>query len=277
MNNPLYRPIKELLGTLNLLYGLIFILENRFANYRKQTINDNVDLSKLFAGSSLAIRKLSEWPKDGYARYYPSGKFFVSGKNYLETLGQLIQRESAWTVAQGYERFESFLFGISAIFLVNNNGYAEKEKKKIIEKCKNKLKLSNFQLNNVQNWRLVLKKCYSNKDILKSIRKWVPNFENVVEKNNNRMINLIDWYRVVTEVRHATIHSNLIIKNKVLQKTLRSRERKALLKKYFTGEQSITGYKLTLCKEKAMLNLCIFAEYALEIFNNLSDKANYDY
>ena len=38
----------------------------------------------------------------------------------------------------------------------------------------------------------------------------------------------------------------------------------------------ITGYKLTLCKEKAMLNLCIFAEYALEIFNNLSDKANYN-
>jgi hypothetical protein len=276
INNPLSPTLQELFGKLNLLRGLLFVLGNRFDNFRKQIINNNVDLSKLFAGSSLVIRKLTEFPKDGWA-YYPTGKFFVSGKNYLETLNQLIKRESAWTVSQGYERFESFLFDIVAMFLANNNKFAKAEgKKKNIKDWKIRLNLNKSQLNN-EEWRLVLKRCYRNNvDILKNILKWAPNFRIAIE-NNNRNINLLGWHSVVKNVRDATTHSNLIIKNEELQKILQSQERKAILEECFPGEQLSIGYKINLSKEKTEFNLQIFAEFAWEIFENLSIIANYDY
>jgi hypothetical protein len=277
INNPLFPTLQELFGNLNLLRGLLFVLENRFDNYRKQIINNNVDLSYLFNGSSLVIRKLTEFPKDGWAKYYPTGKFIAKGQDYLETLNQIIKRESAWTISQGYERFESFLFDIVAMFLANNNKFAKvEEKKKNIKDWEIRLNLNKLQLNN-EEWRLVLKGCYRNNvDILKNIRKWVPNFKNAIE-NNNRKINLFSWYFVIAKVRDAATHSNLIIKNEILQKILQSQERKAILEKYFPGEQLSIGYKINLNKKETELNLQIIGELALEIFNNLSIEANYDY
>ncbi|HDK25821.1 MAG TPA: hypothetical protein ENG48_01860 [Candidatus Atribacteria bacterium] len=277
INNLLFPTIRELFENLNLLRGLLFVLEKRLDNYRKQVADNNVDLSCLLAGSSLVIRKLTEFPSDGSKNYYATGKFIAKGQKYLETLDQLIKRESAWTVSQGYERFESFLFDIFAMFLSNNKKFAKvEEKKKNIKDWKIRLNLDKSQLNN-EEWRLVLKRCYRNNiDILKNIRKWVPNLKNAIE-NNNRNINLFSWYFVITKVRDATTHSNLIIKNEILQKILQSQERKAILEECFPGEQLSIGYKINLSKEKTELNLQIIGEFALEIFNNLSIKANYDY
>lgn len=276
-NNPLFPTLKELFKNLNLLRGLLFVLKKRFDNYRKQIIDNNVDLSSLFAGSSLAIRKLTEFPNDGWAKYYPTGKFIANGQEYLEALNQLIERESAWTVSQGYERFESFLLDIVTIFLVNNNKFAkEEEKKNGLKKLKIKYKLKRPQINNYDLWRSVLKVYYKDKKIiLENILEWAPNFKDAIEKNN-RNINLLKWYPVVKDVRNAATHSELIIKNEIFQEILQSQERKAILEEYFPGKQSSTGYELTLSK-KADCNLKIFAEFALEIFNNLSIKANYDY
>ena len=269
--------LQELFENLNLLRGLLFVLEKRFDNYRKQIVNNSVDLSYLLAGSSLVIRKLTEFPNDGSKNYYATGKFIAKGQKYLETLDQLIKRESAWTVSQGYERFESFLFDIVAMFLANNNKFAEIEgKKKNIKYWKIKLLPNKSQLNN-EEWRLVLKKCYRNNvQILKNIRKWIPDFKDAIE-NNNRNINLFSWYFIIAKVRDAATHSNLIIKNEILQKILQSQEKKAILEEYFPGEQLSTGYKINLSNEKTDLNLKIIGELALEIFNNLSIKANYDY
>lgn len=276
-NNPLFPTLKELFKNLNLLRGLLFILKKRFDNYRKQIIDNNVDLSSLFAGSSLAIRKLTEFPKDGWPIYYPTGKFIANGQKYLEALNQLIERESAWTVSHGYERFESFLLDIVAIFLENNDECAKKEENKNgLKKLKTEYRLEKPRINNYDLWRSVLKVYYKDKKIiLKNIQKWAPNFKDAIE-NNNRNIDLLKWYSVVKDVRDAATHSDLIIKNEILQNILQSQERKAILEEYFPGEQSSTGYELTLSK-KTDCNLKIFAEIALEIFNNLSIKANYDY
>lgn len=273
-NNPLRPILQELFENLNLLRGLLFVLEKRFDNYLKQIVDNNVDLSYLLAGSSLVIRKLTEFPNDGWA-YYPTGKFIARGQDYLEVLNQLIKRESAWTVSQGYERFESFLFDIVAMFLANNNKFAKvEEENKDIKYWKIKLNLNKSQLNN-EEWRLVLKRL-NNLDILKNIQKWAPNFKNAIEKNN-RKINLFSWYFVIAKVRDAATHSNLIIKNEILQKILQSQEKKAILEEYFPGEQLSKGYKINLSNEKTELNLKIIGELALEIFDNLSIEANYDY
>ncbi|MBA7592250.1 hypothetical protein ES708_34428 [subsurface metagenome] len=134
--------------------------------------------------------------------YYPTGRFIAKGQKYLDTFDQLIERESAWTISQGYERFESFLFDIVAAFLANNNKFAkaeEKKKNKDIEWWKKNLKLDKPQLNN-KEWKEVLKRCYHNIDILKNIGEWIPNFKNAME-NNNEKINLLSWYDVISEVR----------------------------------------------------------------------------
>ena len=232
-NNPLYPVLKELFKNLNLLRGLLLILVNRFDNYIKQIINNKVDFSRLLAGSSLVIRKLTELPKNGFS-YYPTGRFVVKGQKYLETLKQLIERESAWTISQAYERFESFLFDIYAMFLTNNNKFAKiEEKKKSIRDWKEKLNLNKSQLNN-EEWKKVLKKCYRNDDILKNIGEWIPNFKNVME-NNNEKINLLSWYYVISEVRHAATHSNLIIKNEKLQKKITITRKKINIRGIFSG------------------------------------------
>lgn len=277
INNPLYPMLEELFRNLNLLRGLLFVLENRFDNYIKQIIDNKVDFSHLLVGSSLVIRKLTEFPKNGFVNYYPTGKFIAKGQKYLETLNQLIERESVWTISQGYERFESFLFDIVAMFLANNNKFAKaEEKKKSIRDWKIKLNLNKPQVNN-EEWKLILKRCYHNNiDILKNIRKWVPNFKNAIE-NNNRKVNLFSWYYVVAKVRDAATHSNLIIKNEILQKILQSQERKTILEEYFPGKKLSIGYKIHLSKEKTELNLKIIGELALEIFYSLSIEANYDH
>lgn len=276
-NNPLFPTLQELFENLNLLRGLLFVLEKRFDNFRKQIIDNNVDLSRLLAGSSLVIRKLTEFPKDGWA-YYPTGKFIARGQDYLEALNQLVERESAWTVAQGHERFESFLLDIVATFLVNNNKFAkEEEKKSKLKELKTKYKLKKPQINNYDLWRLVLKGYYKDKKIiLENILEWAPNFKDAIE-NNNRNINLFSWYFVITKVRDATTHSNLIIKSEILQKILQSQERKTILEEYFPGKQLSIGYKIILNKKGTELNLQIIGEFALEIFINLSIEANYDY
>ena len=276
-NNPLFPTLQELFENLNLLRGLLFVLEKRFDNYRKQVVNNNVDLSYLFAGSSLVIRKLTEFPKDGWA-YYPTGKFIANGQKYLEALNQLIERESAWTVSQGYERLESFLLDIVTIFLVNNNKFAkEEEKKSKLKELKTKYKLKKPQINNYDLWRSVLKGYYKDKKIiLENILEWAPNFKDAIE-NNNRNIDLLKWHSVVKDVRDAATHLKLKKKHRILKKILQSQERKAILEEYFPGEQLSIGYKINLSNEKTELNLKIIGELALEIFNNLSMEANYDY
>ena len=79
INNPLHPMFQELFENLNLLRGLLFVLENRFDNYSKQIIDNKVDFSYLFSESSLVVRKLTEFPKDGCSKYYPTGKFIAKG------------------------------------------------------------------------------------------------------------------------------------------------------------------------------------------------------
>jgi len=92
INNPLFPTLRELFKNLNLLRGLLFVLEKRLDNYRKQVVDNNVDLSYLLAGSSLVIRKLTELPSDGPKNYYATGNFIAKGREYLETLDRLIKR-----------------------------------------------------------------------------------------------------------------------------------------------------------------------------------------
>ena len=95
INNLLFPTIRELFENLNLLRGLLFVLEKRLDNYRKQVADNNVDLSCLLAGSSLVIRKLTEFPSDGSKNYYATGKFnFESTRSSKQCSGTCQKQES---------------------------------------------------------------------------------------------------------------------------------------------------------------------------------------
>ncbi len=127
--NPLNPPIYDLFYHLNTLNGLLFILDNQLKNYenlyRESISKTTLDISDIFSGASLAIRDLTEWSEDGWARYYPSGGFSTKGEEYLKLIKIILARESAWTVSQSLEAFERFLKDISATMLLNQQHVAE--------------------------------------------------------------------------------------------------------------------------------------------------------
>lgn len=71
------------------------------------------------------MRDLTEWPPDGWARYYaPGPAFIVSEDEYLELLDELERNESAYTAAQAYEAFDTFLKESIAAYFFHNNSAA---------------------------------------------------------------------------------------------------------------------------------------------------------
>jgi hypothetical protein len=127
--NPFNTPLYELFYHLNTLNGLLFTLDNQLSNfeklYRESISKTSFDIPIIFSGASLVIRDLTEWPKDGWARYYPSRKFSLKGEEYFKIIRLLLARESAWTVSQAYEAYEKFLKDISATLLVESQQLAE--------------------------------------------------------------------------------------------------------------------------------------------------------
>ena len=130
--NPLNTPLYDFFYHLNTLNGLLFTLKNQLNNfeklYRDSISKTSFDISRIFSGTSIVIRDLTEWPESGWARYYPSGKFSSKGEEYFELIRVLLARESAWSISQAYEAYEKFLKDISATFLLENQQLIETKK-----------------------------------------------------------------------------------------------------------------------------------------------------
>ena len=274
--NPLNTPVNELFYQLNTLNGLLFTLDNQLNNfdklYRGAISKASFDISLIFSGTSLALRDLTEWPADGWAKYYPSGKFSSKGERYFELIRVFIAREAAWTVAQGYEAFEKYLKDISATLLLKNQNLAEIKK---VYKYKSDVKSHAFSPNDISYWRTFLNHSYKNNAaILKFLRRSFPKISES-ETLNNRSIDLTDWFGVVEEIRHSVTHSNFIIKpNRMINW---SKPRRAILRRYFPGNNEEEGYRLNLSSKDAEVNLLFFSEYAFQIYKIVSADRGYDW
>ncbi len=274
--NPLNTPIYDLFYHLNTLNGLLFTLDSQLRNfeelYRESISNTSFDISIVFAGASLAIRDLTEWPESGWARYYPSGGFSSKGEEYFKLIKLLLARESAWTVSQAYEAFERFLKDISATFLSENQNFAEInniEKFELDKKSKNLIKTDNVF------WRTYIDYHYrTNSGKLKFLRKLCPAISES-EVQNNRVIDLTEWFGVVEEIRHCATHSNFILKIERMKNW--SKTKQEILKKYFPGDIVEEGYHLNINSKNATFCLELFSEYSFQIFKSLSLLKGYDW
>lgn len=274
--NPLQPPLDKLFFHLNLLNGLLYTLEAQLNNFRNLidqiSAERNPELSEIIgAGTSLVIRDLTEWPDNGWARYYPSGSFIKRGEEYLRTGLLLLQREAAWTVSQAYEAFETFLKDITAKYLLLNRHLADASKLKAFEQKKKKdLNPDDFIF-----WRNFIEYSYrKNQELLKFIRKIIPKLGEA-ELRNNRPINLQHWFSVAEEVRHAATHSNMVIKAGRMKRW--SLNKIQILNEYFSGGQTNEDYQLKISREEAEKNLTLFLEYAFSIFKYLSTSKGYEW
>ncbi len=274
--NPLNQPIYDLFYHLNTLNGLLFNLDNQLnifeKLYRDIISKSSLDVSKIFSGASLAIRDLTEWPEHGWAIYYPSGKFSSKGEKYFELIKVLLARASAWTVSQAYEAYEKFLKDISAILLLENQQLAASEK---IEKFESEKKTHNLKKTDIIFWRTYLDYHYkNNKEKLKFLRKICPDISKG-ETQNNRVVNLIEWFAVVEELRHSATHSNFIIKTDRMINW--SKARQEILTNHFSGNNTDQGYELNITREEATLGLEFFSEYSFQVYKFLSISRGYDW
>jgi hypothetical protein len=274
--NPLNPPMYNLFYHLNTLNGLLFTLENQLKGfdklYRDFISKSSIDITRIFSGNSLVIRDLTGWTEEGFVKQYPSGKFISKGEEYFKLIMVLLARESAWTVSQAYEAYEKFLKDILATFLLENQYIAATKK---VEKFESNKKTHNLKKIPISFWRAYLDYHYkTNKDKLKFIRKICPEISKS-ETQNNREINLTEWFDVVEELRHSATHSYFIIKTDKMKNW--SKGKREILKKYFSGNNTDQGYKLDITKDEATFCLELFSEYSFQIYKMMSISRGYDW
>jgi len=277
VSNPIQEPLIQLFHRLNSLYGLLFLLNNQLNAFQEMAIEidkKNNNQSYWFSGTSIVISDLTEYPDNRLRRYYRSGGCMFQGKQYLDMIESLIARESAWSIAQGYEAFEAFLFDTAAEYLRLNPTEAEIQQ---VNRFDIKCSKSILSSANIEDWKEFIRYTYrgeGNRKILKYLRKLAPQLAKV-EKQNNRPIDLCEWYTIVGDVRHAATHSNFTIKSQRMCSW--TNEHKTNLYNFFPGDTHDNGYTLKLKEKDVEKGLTTFVEYAFIIFKCLSCIQGYEW
>ena len=274
--NPLQSPLDVLFARLALINGLLYIFESQQTNFRSLLTasleRNRFDIANLVTGANLIIRDLAEWPAHGWAEYYPAGGFVARGEEYLNLIEVFVQRQSAWSIAQSYEAFETFLFDFTAGVIAN-----DKEGKFLRRLPVENSGDGSFVPMNLEERKVKIRQTYRSKNnckLLKAIRTMAPNLKQA-EVANNRGLNLRDWYKVISEVRHAVTHSDLLVKNARMNGW--SVEEKFLLQSIVAGKLNVEGYALAPSQKNAEKTIQLFAEYSFAIFKSFSIECGYEW
>jgi len=280
LNNPIINPLIILFQRLNQLNGFLFLFHSHLERNKRSIIysvkKGKFDYSRLFAGSALVIRDLSEFPANKWARYYSISVFSTEGEGYIKIADDLIIRESALTISQAYEAFETFLKNTTATFLGtnSNNKKYENEFQNGLHRF-NKKRGKSLNPTSFDYWIEFINHSYKkNDEILTLLRKITPELDKL-ERQNNRALDLTVWYCVLTEVRHAITHSNLLIKNQKMNNW--SQSERYILSGQINGVFNQYGYMLNPTMKNAKDILSLFAEYGFIIFKCLSKLEHYDF
>jgi hypothetical protein len=266
------QPLNKLFERLNILNGLLKHLENQLQIFQSSmhliATGKKPDSNNLFAGFVLGVRDLTLRPAEhSYIYgYYPTGKFVTEGQEFIKLADLLVVREAAWTIAQAFETFETYLRNVYAYYLFSHQTAVEEKK---YNKKHNELAKLNLKPEQVEYWeRFVRIARYENTEILRLIREQFSGLE-ISEKENSYGIDLAEWFQVVTEVRHSVTHSNMLIKAEII--TEWSPQKVAISKDFFNIEATLDGYKVSPSVKQAEINLQLFAGYAYVLHKILND------
>jgi hypothetical protein len=271
ISNPLAIPLSDLLQRLNVLNGYVLLLDNQLKNFQNlfenSYKNNNVDISNIFAGFTLDIRDLTISTDQKYHSYLAAGIFVKEGEEYLKAADEIISYWSAWTVAQCYESFETFLRDINAYYYFGD----------VPHQPIGKLEHIPVETGNLDAWKALFRnRSWNTFTLLEQLRATAPLLADY-EKTNVCRINLADWHDILAPVRHAITHANFLLHR-------RSREKGSknllddLLPKYFSGTWITPDiYNLNITKEQAGDTVQLTGDYAHLIFKCLCDANGSDW
>jgi len=250
---PLDASLWAFLGQLNQLLGLLFVLRQSLKKVEQeiQTLLSSTPPQRfvLGLGSVLSVGDITAYPSKRLYRTYTATVWEAIDETYLTAIHTMMARHSAWTVAQAYEAFETFVNDIAEGFVhalptttrpVTRRRRRRQQTKKVLDRLRSEAP---------------------------QIGEW--------EQANSRGLDLRQWYDVVGEVRHAITHSDEVIPARVLRGF--SSERRTLLRQCFPGMEAGESYSLRLDVEDATRALRIFGDYAFVVFKALCIQQGYDW
>jgi len=267
MITPLTPPLTALFDRLSTLNGLLLLLGNQLDNFntlwRRNFKEQGFEIDHSIAGFTLGISDLTSSPAPRVRGWYPVGSYIARGEEYLNASSTLISRETAWTVGQAYEAFETFLKDFSAHVYAAHPDLAKVARAKIRFSGEPDLSVIKDAVRRLR---------WSTAEFTSALARISPSLADA-ELNNNRGINIRDWHSAFAEVRHAATHSNFVIKS--LRLAGMSAEARIVLQNKFSGSTSNEGYVLELTLEQAKSALELAGEYAFLIFKCLSIQHEY--
>lgn len=270
--NPFECPLDQLFERLNFLHGTTELLKSHLEDERNNTKQGQ---SAYGRGKQISMTVMVwdlTWQRgDKKEAAFPSGDFSVkTSQDYLSWIGTVLHQSIAWSASQGCEAFETFLYNLLAVYF---HIRPERAKKDTLEKFEFKGKPAGYNRNSRDFWKLFVRYAYRNSFcLLRFLRTEIPSLGTVENSNNFLNVNLPKWFEILTEVRHATTHSQLVIKlDKMSQWTTKH---KTLLARDFPGHDVSTGYQLQL--DDSFGPLSMLAMYAYVVFRLLSKFVGFD-
>jgi hypothetical protein len=274
--NPYDIPLRAGFTQWVLLNGVMFQFEN---HYKHRVAEIERDLksqrrpTRWFAAASLLIEDPTFWPVDRWARPFPIGGHFKKGRRFLTALHESMAREAAWTVAQAFEAFETFLKDFSALYLKRNPTQLSTA---VWTKRRRKTAPVKPRTRHLRDYREFVRSEFRGADDLaKRLRQSVSGIALGEQKDMNvYLLDFVEWFAVVTEVRHAVVHAAGVMSALQLKRLGPARTR--LLRKHFAGRQTASGYRLTFDAKDARKAVETFAAYALLIYKETSLRETLD-
>jgi len=262
--NPYLTPLKALWGKLANTNGVLFLIVEQIENYEKQQERlwkeRNIKVPR-FMGAALTITDLTGPTDNGWRYHYPVGGLSVKGHEFAKMKDEVIRRVSCFSVAQGYEAFETFLKDTVARYLHTHQNEACPKK---IQKFENKWKMKDKS--KIEYWMEFVRKTYrgqGNEKLFEFLRDVVQELK-VGEHDNTRCMDLTKWYKAASVARHAITHSRLEVKEGSWKYLDKNDQR------YFPCKSEGRRHFLALRRKHAENCLEMFAEYGFLIFKCLS-------
>lgn len=262
-------PLRALWGKLNHINGILFLIVNQIENFEKQQQRlwkkKNIKIPR-FIGASLSMTDLTGPTDNGWPYHYPTGGFSVKGHEFAKMNEEVIRRISCYSVAQGYEAFETFLKDTVARYLHTHQSEVCPKK---IQKFENKWKMKDKS--QIEYWMEYVRRTYrgqGNEKLFEFLRDVVPELK-VGEHDNTKGMDLTKWYKAASVARHAITHSRLEVKEGSWKYLDKNDQR------YFPCKSEGGRHFLALRRKHAENCLSIFADYGFLIFKCLSQKEGY--
>ena len=177
----------------------------------------------------------------------------------------LTARDAAWATAQGFEALETCVKDLLAAYCLAVPSAVDPNPTK---KARKFLEKPGEDHGSLEFWSRYVRCFYKSADkALDEIRRISPQLEDA-ETRNNRDRDVVSWFAVVSEVRHAVVHSDLTIVKRLWDEW--PEDRRLLAKILFSGIHGPRGFELRPSVKQATETLTGLVEYGYAAFKALS-------